>query len=103
MANRKTKKVQTDADVKKKAVKLVITHLKKKVAQEYMGKEHIDNWISEMDEVLSKPEFDIVECFEMRKKLNDVIERTLDEEMRFKIRDSWYSLGRALDKKAKHR
>ena len=39
----------------------------------------------------------------MRRKLNDVIERTLDEEMRFKIRDSWYSMGRALDKKAKRR
>lgn len=103
MANGKTKKVQTDADVKKKAVKLVITHLKKKVAEEYMGKEHIDRWIAEMDEVLDKPEFDIVEYYEMRRKFNDVIERTLDEEMRFKIRDSWYSMGRALDKKAKRR
>jgi hypothetical protein len=81
----------------------VITHLKKKVANEYMGKEHIDKWIAEMDEVLDKPEFDIVEYYEMRRKLNDVIERTLDEEMRFKIRDSWYSMGRALDKKAKRR
>ena len=29
-----------------------------------------------MDEVLDKPEFDIVEYYEMRRKLNDVIERT---------------------------
>ncbi|NSW90591.1 MAG: hypothetical protein HPY74_07930 [Firmicutes bacterium] len=103
MVKGKTKKVQTDADVKRKAVKLVITHLKKKVEKEYIGKEHVENWIAEMEEVLSKPEFDIVEYFEMRKKLNDVIERTLDEEMRFKIRDSWYSLGRALDKKVKQK
>ncbi|HHY24848.1 MAG TPA: hypothetical protein GX527_11590 [Clostridiaceae bacterium] len=103
MASGRTKRVQTDEDVKKRAVKLVITHLKKKVANEYMGKEHIDKWIAEMDEVLDKPEFDIVEYYEMRRKLNDVIERTLDEEMRFKIRDSWYSMGRALDKKAKRR
>ena len=34
-----------------------------------------------MDEVLDKTEFDIVEYCEMRRKLNDVIERTLDEEM----------------------
>jgi len=29
------RKVQTDADVKKKAVKLVISHLKKKIAKEF--------------------------------------------------------------------
>jgi hypothetical protein len=103
MASGKTKKVQTDEDVKKRAVKLVISHLKKKVEKEYVGKEHIDNWILEMEEVLGKPEFDIVEYYEMRRALNDVIERTIDEEMRFRIRDSWYSMGRALDKKAKRR
>jgi hypothetical protein len=37
----------------------------------------------------------------MRKQLNDLIERTLDEEIRFKLRDSWYSFGKALDKKVK--
>ncbi|NMB97250.1 MAG: hypothetical protein GYA02_11670 [Clostridiaceae bacterium] len=102
MAKSKAKKVQTDIDVKRKAVKLVITHLKKKVESDFISKEHIENWISEMEELLGKPEFNITEYYEMRRKLNDVIERTLDEEMRFKIRDSWYSLGRALDKKAKH-
>ena len=56
-----------------------------------------------MDALLIKEEFDIVEYFEMRRRLNDVIERTIDEEMRFKIRDSWYSLGKALDKKVKQR
>jgi hypothetical protein len=37
----------------------------------------------------------------MRRALNDIIERTLEEEMRFKLRDSWYSMGKALDKKAR--
>lgn len=101
MSKSKTRKVQTDADVKRKAVKLVITHLKKKVEGDFISKEHIENWIAEMEELLAKSDFNVVEYYEMRRKLNDVIERTLDEEMRFKIRDSWYSLGKALDKKAK--
>jgi hypothetical protein len=95
------RKAQTDTDVKRKAVKLVIAHLKKKIAKEFLGSEHINDWVAEMEKLLEKPEFNIVEYIEMRKNLNDVIERTLDEEMRFKLRDSWYSLGRALDKKAK--
>ncbi|MDQ2087818.1 hypothetical protein RBH29_15410 [Herbivorax sp. ANBcel31] len=95
------RKVQTDADAKRKAVKLVISHLKKKVSKDFMGSEHIHKWIEEMEELLKKPEFEFIEYVQMRKDLNDVIERTLDEEMRFKLRDSWYSLGRALDKKAK--
>lgn len=103
MSKGKEKKARTDIDVKRKAVKLVITHLKKKIEKGYLGKEHVQNWIAEMEVMLDKEEFDIIEYFEMRKKLNDVIERTLDEEMRFKIRDSWYSLGRALDKKMKHK
>ena len=101
MAKSKTKKALTDIDVKRKALKLVITHLKKKVENDFLTKEHIVNWITEMEELLSKPDFNLSEYYEMRRKLNDVIERTLDEEMRFKIRDSWYSLGRALDKKVK--
>ncbi|TYQ16288.1 UNVERIFIED_CONTAM: hypothetical protein Cloal_2813 [Acetivibrio alkalicellulosi] len=96
-----SKKVQTDADVKKKAVKLVISHLKKKVSKDYVGSDHIQEWIEQMEGILKKSEFDFVEYVQMRKNLNDVIERTLDEEMRFKLRDSWYSFGRALDKKVK--
>ena len=45
MSKGKAKKVLTDADVKKKAVKLVITHLKKKVEKDYLGKEHVENWL----------------------------------------------------------
>jgi hypothetical protein len=103
MANDSNKKVQTDIDVKRKAMKLVISHLKKKVAQQYLGSEHIHEWIEDVEKLLEKPEFNIVEYYEMRKVLNDVIERTLDEEMRFKLRDSWYSFGKALDKKVKQK
>jgi hypothetical protein len=103
MAKGIVKKVQTDIDVKRKAVKLVIAHLKKKVAGEFIGSEHITDWISDMEKILEKPEFNMIEYIEMRRNLNDVIERTLDEEMRFRIRDSWYGLGKALDKKVKQK
>lgn len=95
------KKVQTDSDVKRKAVKLVIVHLKKKVEKDVDVLEHINPWISDIEKILEKPEFVIKEYIEMRKALNDIIERTLEEEMRFRLRDSWYSLGKALDKKVK--
>jgi type III secretory pathway component EscV len=95
------KKVQTDEGVKKKAVKLVISHLKKKASKDFVGSNHVHEWIEEMEKLLGKTDFDIIEYIQMRKRLNEVIERILDEEMRFKIRDSWYSFGRALDKKAK--
>lgn len=98
------KKIQTDNDVKRRAVKLVVAHLKRKLPEEdFIGKEHITNWISEMDELLKKEEFELIEYIQMRRNLNDVIERTVDEELRFKIRDSWYSMGKALDKKVKQR
>ncbi|GAE87058.1 hypothetical protein [Acetivibrio straminisolvens] len=95
------RKVQTDADVKRKAVKLVISHLKKKIAKEYAGSELVQEWVGEMEKLLEKNEFELSEYVQMRRELNDIIERTMDEEMRFKLRDSWYSFGRALDKKVK--
>ncbi len=103
MAKEMIRKVQTDADVKRKAVKLVIAHLKKKVTGEFIGSEHITEWISDIEKLLEKPEFNLVEYIEMRRNLNDVIERTLDEEMRFRLRDSWYSLGKAMEKKVKQK
>jgi hypothetical protein len=93
------RKEQTDMDVRRKAVKLVISHLKKKISGEFVGSEHIQDWISEIERLLEKQDFNMREYLERRKDLNDVIERTLDEEIRFKLRDSWYSLGKALDKK----
>ncbi|HOM01975.1 MAG TPA: hypothetical protein PLH43_04015 [Acetivibrio sp.] len=95
------RKVQTDADVKRKAVKLVISHLKKKIAKEYSGSGLVREWVEEMEKLLEKDEFELSEYVRMRRELNDIIERTMDEEMRFKLRDSWYSFGRALDKKVK--
>jgi len=101
-AKKPAKKELTDNDVKRKAVKLVIAHLKKKLPEhDYLGKEHIVNWIGKMEELLAKEEFNMIEYIEMRRELNDVIERTVDGELRFKLRDSWYSLGKALDKKVK--
>ncbi len=98
------KKVQTDIDVKRKAVKLVVAHLKKKLpATEFIGMGNITGWISDIEELLGKEEFNMIEYIEMRHELNDVIERTIDGDLRFKLRDSWYSLGKALDKKVKHR
>ncbi len=101
MAKEVVKKILTDVDVKRKAVKLVNSHLKKKITKDFVGSEHITEWITELDELLEKSEFNVIEYHQMRKKLNDVIERTLDEETRFKVRDSWFSLGKALDKKVK--
>lgn len=103
MAKGVVKKVQTDIDVKRKAVKLVIAHLKKKITGEFIGSEHITEWISDMEKLLEKTEFNMIEYIEMRRNLNDVIERTVEEETRFKLRDSWYSLGKALDKKVKQK
>jgi hypothetical protein len=100
--NVKTKKKElTDADVKKKAVKLVVAHLKRKASREFMGMDYLLDWIEDMDALIQKEEFDIREYHRMRRQLNDVIESTLDEAMRRKLRDSWYSMGRALEKKAK--
>lgn len=101
MAKGAAKKVLTDADVKRKAVKLVIAHLKKKLPREFIGSEHIHEWIEGMEGLLEKPEFNLIEYIEMRKNLNSIIERIMEEELRFKLRDSWYSLGKALDKKVK--
>ncbi len=103
MVKNTIKKVQTDIDIKRKAVKLVITHLKKKISKDFVGSDLIHEWILSVDALFLKDEFDIKEYIELRKELNDVIERTIDEEMRFKLRDSWYSLGKALDKKLKRK
>jgi hypothetical protein len=101
MGNDEGKRIQTDVDVKRKAVKLVISHLKKKIPKEFLGSEYIELWITSMEELLGKPEFNISEYFEKRRDLNGITEQIIDEEIRFKIRDSWYSLGKALDKKVK--
>lgn len=97
----KPKKVLTDIEVKRKAVRLVISHLKKKLADNTINKINIDLWISQVEALLAKDDFIIKDYIEIRKDLNDIIERTMDEDVRFKLRDSWYSFGKALEKKAK--
>ncbi len=101
MLKDKEKKIPTDIEVKRKAIKLVTAHLKKKAATDFIGSEHVAEWISDMEKLLEKTEFNLLEYIEMRKRLNSVIEEILEEEMRFKLRDSWYSLGKAIDKKVK--
>lgn len=101
MSQKQIKKIQTDTDVKRKAIKQVVAHIRKKITAEYIGSEHLQEWLLQIDEIIKKEEFNIKDYISARKSLNDIIERTLDEEMRFKLRDSWCSLGKALEKKAK--
>jgi len=90
----------TDAEVKHKAVRLVVAHMKKKVTGEYSGIEYLAAWLDEMEALMADEAFDIREYHRMRKELNSVIESTLDETMRDSLRNSWYSMGKALEKKA---
>ncbi|MDD4680628.1 MAG: hypothetical protein PHP79_07050, partial [Clostridia bacterium] len=47
---KKVKKVQTDFDVKRKAVKLVVAHLKKKLpGTEFIGLENITSWVNDVE------------------------------------------------------
>jgi hypothetical protein len=101
MSQKQIKNMQTDTDVKRKAIKQVVAHIKKKITSDYVGSEHIKEWLTQIEEIIAKDEFNIRDYIQARKSLNDIIERTLDEEMRFKLRDSWFSLGKALEKKAK--
>ena len=94
-------KMQTDTDVKRKAIKQVVAHIRKKITSEYIGSEHLKEWITQIEGIIGKDEFNIRDYIQARKNLNDIIERTLDEEMRFKLRDSWFSMGKALEKKAR--
>ena len=94
-------KMQTDTDVKRKAIKQVVAHIRKKITSEYIGSEHLKEWITQIEGIIAKDEFNIRDYIQARKNLNDIIERTLDEEMRFKLRDSWFSMGKALEKKAR--
>lgn len=103
MIKEPVKKIKTDADVKRKAVKLVISHLKKKVPKDFIGAQHLEEWITDIENLLNKPEFVMKEYIEMRKSFTDVIESSPDEEIRFKLRDSWFSMGKALDKKIKQK
>jgi hypothetical protein len=102
MGNVVNKRQLTDEEVRRKAVKLVISHLKKKMPEAgFHGEDSLNGWIQSVEELLMKEDFLVSEYLEVRKELNDIIERIVDDEFRFKLRDSWYSLGKAIYKKAK--
>lgn len=96
-----TKKIQTDEYIKRKAVKLVVSHMKKKIEELNEEGHSLDQWISDMEMLVKEEQFDLHTYHEMRKKLNDAIDCIYDIDLRYKLRDSWISMGKALDKKAK--
>lgn len=89
----------TDSELQKKSVKLVVLHMRRKIEDDIIGINHVLDWLNEMNQLLSKEDFVRAEYMEMRRKLNEAIERVMDVEMRSKLRNSWYSYGKALEKK----
>lgn len=98
-----TKRIQKDNHAKKKAVKLVVLHIRRKL--EDGGEEAVgfEGWLNDMEDILSKEieEFKIADYYDMRRQLNNNIDCIFDVNLRYKLRDSWMSFGKALDKKAK--
>jgi len=97
--SRKKKKVITDADLQKKSVKLVVVHLRKKVDPNAAGIDRVLSWLSEMETLLEQDGFDRSAYLNMRQQLYEAIEWVFDVELRNKLRNSWYSYGKAMDKK----
>ena len=95
----KKKKEMTDADLQKKSVKLVVMHLKKKVDPDAAGIDRVLTWLGDMEELLEQEGFDRVIYMNMRKQLYEAIEWVFDVDLRHKLRNSWYSYGKAMDKK----
>ncbi|MDR0287207.1 MAG: hypothetical protein LBI03_05825 [Clostridiales bacterium] len=96
----KGKKQLTDADVQKKSIKLIVIYLRKKMDPKLSGMNYIEGWIDDMEELLEKEDFVRSEYIDMRKRLNEAIEMVFDKDMRSSLRNSWYSYGKALEKKA---
>lgn len=96
---KENKKEITDFVLQKKSVKLIILHMRRKIDGDIIGINHVNEWLEDMNQLLAKEEYVRTEYLEMRKKLNEAIERVMDVEMRSKLRNSWYSYGKALDKK----
>lgn len=99
VVSKKRKKELTDADLQKKSVKLVVMHLKKKVDPNEPGITSVLEWLDTMDAILEKDEFDRAEYLEMRRQLYNAIEWVFDADVRASLRRSWYSFGKAMDKK----
>jgi endonuclease III-like uncharacterized protein len=96
-----TKKIYTDEYYKRKAIKLVVAHLRRKLDDaDHKETEVFDEWLLDMDAILEKDEFIISEYSDMRRTLNNLIDRIYDVDLRYRVRDSWNSFGKGLDKKA---
>lgn len=96
-----TKKIYPDEYYKKKAIKLVVAHLRRKLEDmEHKEAGTFESWLTNMDSLLEKDEFVMAEYVEQRKELNNLIDRLYDVDLRYKVRDSWNSFGKSLDKKA---
>lgn len=95
----KKKKTVTDADLQKKSVKLVVVHLRKKVDPNAAGIDRVLSWLDDMETLLAQEEFDRSVYLNMRQQLYEAIEWVFDVELRHKLRNSWYSYGKAMDKK----
>ena len=91
---------ELDAETQKKSVKLVVMHMKKKIPADTAGVDRVLDWIDDMDVLLEKEGFDKPEYIQMRKKLNDAIGWVVDTDLRHRLRNSWSSFGKALEKKA---
>lgn len=89
-----------DAALQKKSVKLVVMHLGKKIDPDMPSIGYVYSWLEEMEKLLAKEDFVKSEYIEMRKRLYDAIEWIPDVEIRHSLRNSWYSFGKALEKKA---
>ncbi len=95
----KKKKEITDADLQKKSVKLVVVHLRKKVDPDAAGIDRVLSWLGDMEALLQEDGFDRSVYLNMRQQLYEAIEWVFDVELRNKLRNSWYSYGKAMDKK----
>ncbi|MFA5340631.1 MAG: hypothetical protein WC332_02525 [Clostridia bacterium] len=96
-----TKKIYPDEYYKKKAIKLVVAHLSRKLEDaDHREAETFEEWISKMNSLLEKDEFVLADYVEMRKELNNLIDSIYNIDLRYKVRDSWSSYGKSLDKKA---
>ena len=91
---------EQDAQLQKKSVRLVVMHLKKKIAPTTPGIGYVLDWIDDMEALLEEEGFDKPEYVKMRKKLYDAIEWVPDTDIRHSLRNSWYSFGKAMEKKA---
>lgn len=99
VVTKRKKKEITDADLQKKSVKLVVMHLRKKVDEDEPGINQVLEWLNKMEKILDKDGFDRSEYLEMRKQLYNAIEWVFNADVRAKLRSSWYSFGKAMEKK----